>query len=276
MDFHYQRTYRGPLQAAIFDWAGTTVDYGCMAPAAVFMQVFAERGLTVTVEQARGPMGLMKRDHIRLITELAPVAAQWQTAFGRPCNVADIDALYEDFIPRQLAILADYAEPIPGAVETVAALRARGLRIGSTTGYNRAMMELLAPEAARRGFAPDAWVCSTDVPAGRPAPWMIFQNAQRLGVYPLEAIVKVGDTVPDIEEGLNAGCWTVGVALTGNEVGLTEAQVRALPEADRTARLAVARGRLWQAGAHYVIDSVSELEPVIAAINTRLASGERP
>jgi phosphonoacetaldehyde hydrolase len=268
--------YRSSVKAVVFDWAGTTVDYGCMAPAAVFVQVFAERGIAVTVAQARGPMGLNKRDHIRLITEMPPVAAQWQATFGRACGPDDVEALYVDFIPRQLAILADYAEPVPGAVATAAALRARGLKIGSTTGYNAAMMDVLAPEAARHGYAPEVWASSSDVPAGRPAPWMLFHNAQRLGVYPMAAIVKVGDTVPDIEEGLNAGTWTVGVALTGNEVGLTETEVMALPAAEREARVAAARQKLWQAGAHYVVDGIWEVEAVVAAINERLARGEQP
>jgi len=276
MEFFFRRSYRGGVKAVVFDWAGTTVDYGCLAPAAVFIDVFALRGIDVTLEQARGPMGLMKRDHIRLITAMPAVAAQWQAVFGRPCDLADIEALYVDFIPRQLAILADFAQPIPGAVQAVNALRARGVKTGSTTGYNQAMMEVLAPEAQKRGFAPDAWVSSSEVPAGRPAPWMIFQNAQRLGTYPLEAIVKVGDTVPDIDEGLNAGVWTVGVTLTGNEVGLAEAEVQALSPVDHDAREHVARQRLARAGAHYVVAGVWELEAVIDAINARLAQGERP
>ncbi|MCS6911239.1 MAG: hypothetical protein NZM11_11845, partial [Anaerolineales bacterium] len=135
---------------------------------------------------------------------------------------------------------------------------------------------VLAPEAARRGYAPDAWVCSTDVPAGRPYPWMAFQNAMRLNVYPMEAMVKIGDTVPDIEEGLNAGMWTVGVALTGNELGLTEAEVAALSPEARRRRLTPIYQKLYQAGAHYVVDSVADCLPVLDEIEKRLASGERP
>ncbi|MDW8324929.1 MAG: phosphonoacetaldehyde hydrolase [Anaerolineales bacterium] len=276
MNFHFRRSYCGPLQAVLFDWAGTTVDYGCFSPTAPFIRVFAAHGVTVTIEQARGPMGLMKRDHIRALTQLPEVAAQWQAVHGRPPAEADIEAMFAEFVPLQVAVLADYAAPIPGVVETVAELRRRGLKIGSTTGYTREMMEVLAPEAARRGYAPDAWVCSTDVPAGRPYPWMAFQNAMRLNVYPMEAMVKIGDTVPDIEEGLNAGMWTVGVALTGNELGLTEAEVAALSPEARRRRLTPIYQKLYQAGAHYVVDSVADCLPVLDEIEKRLASGERP
>ncbi len=276
MEFFFRRAYRGPLQAVIFDWAGTTVDYGCFSPAAVFINVFKNHGIALTIDQARGPMGLMKRDHLRALAALPAVAAQWQAGHGRPWTEADIDAMFAEFVPLQVACLAEFAEPIPGVPEAVAELRRRGLKIGSTTGYTREMMAVLVPEAARRGYAPDAWVCSTDVPAGRPAPWMAFANAQRLNVYPLEAIVKIGDTVPDIEEGLNAGMWTIGVALTGNELGLTEVEAAALSEAERQRRLAPVYERFYRAGAHFVVEAVPDCPPVLDEIAARLARGERP
>lgn len=276
VEFFFRRAYRGPLKAVLFDWAGTTVDYGCFSPAAVFIHVFKNRGVDITLEQARGPMGLMKRDHIRAIAQMPAVAAQWQAVHGRPWTEADGDALFAEFVPVQVACLAEFADPIPGVAETVAELRRRGLKIGSTTGYTREMMAALVPEAARRGYAPDEWVCSTDVPAGRPAPWMCFQNAQRLGAYPAEALVKIGDTAPDIEEGLNAGMWAVGVALTGNEVGLTESEVAALTPEARQARLKPAYERLYRAGAHFVVDSVADCLPVLDEIQARVARGEKP
>ncbi len=276
MDFIFRRTYRGPVKAVVFDWAGTTVDYGCMAPAAVFVKVFKNKSIDISMEQARGPMGLMKRDHIRAITQLEPVTAQWQDAYDRLCTEDDIDAMYSDFIPLQLAVLADYADPIPGAVELAAALRQRGVRIGSTTGYNREMMEKLAPEAKRRGYEPDCWVCSTDVAAGRPYPWMFYQNAMQLGVYPPEAIVKIGDTLPDIDEGLNAGAWTVGVARCGNEIGLNEKDIAGLPSETLNAKLDGVRKKMYKAGAHFVVDGPWACEAVIDEINQRLARGEKP
>jgi phosphonoacetaldehyde hydrolase len=276
MDFVYRRCYRGPLRAAIFDWAGTTVDYGCFAPTAVFVQVFAGRGVAVTLAEARAPMGLMKRDHIAAVARLPGVAQRWREIHGRDCTEQDVDALFADFVPQQMAVLAEHAQPIPGAVQAVAALRGMGLHIGSTTGYTRAMMERLAPLVAQQGYAPDATVCPDDVPAGRPYPWMIYENAKRLGVYPMEAVVKVGDTLPDIEEGLNAGCWTVGLTVSGNEFGLSAAEVAALAPVELAARRAAVEERMARAGAHFVVDGIWDLLPVVAEINGRLARGERP
>jgi phosphonoacetaldehyde hydrolase len=138
------------------------------------------------------------------------------------------------------------------------------------------MMEILQAEAKRRGYEPDSTVCATDVPAGRPEPWMCLVNAMRLGIYPMEAFVKVGDTLPDIEEGLNAGMWTVGLAKTGNELGLNEAEVAALAPEVLRAKLAVAYRRMRQTGAHYVVDAIADVPAVLEDINARLARGERP
>jgi phosphonoacetaldehyde hydrolase len=273
-----QRAQRpaGPIKAIIFDWAGTTVDHGSIAPVMAFIETFRLHGVDISIEEARAPMGMHKCDHIRAITKMPMVAALWKTAHDRLPDEADVAAMYEEFIPLQIKVLADYADPIPGAVETITDLRKRGVKIGSTTGYNRQMMEVLAPEAARRGFQPDSIVCVSDVPAGRPEPWMALRSAMELRAYPPELVVKVGDTVPDIEEGLNAGMWTVAVGLTGNELGLTAEELAALSQDELETRRERAHLRLADAGAHYVIDGIWSLPLVLEDIDERLANGEQP
>ena len=276
MTHQQRRAYRGPLQAIIFDWAGTTVDYGSMAPVVVFREVFRQHGVEITIEEARAPMGLAKKDHIREVTEMERVAACWQEVHGRACTPADIDAMYADFVPLQLDVLISHAGVIPGTVDAVAACRERGLRIGSTTGYTRSMMDILVPAAARQGYAPDACLCPSDVPAGRPAPWMCFLNAMQLNVYPMAACVKVGDTLADIAEGLNANMWTIGVVRTGNELGMTEAEVAALSPDDLERRLEPIRRRFLQSGAHFVADSVADVPRIIDDIAASLEQGVAP
>jgi len=276
MDFVFNRSYRGPLKAVLLDWAGTTMDYGCMAPAVVFQEVYKRQGVEITMEEAREPMGAHKRVHIRQISKNENVAERWQKKHGRKPTEQDVDAMFKDFIPLQLACLADYADLIPGTIEAVAEFRTRELKIGSTTGYTGEMMDLLQSEATQRGYTPDATVCATMVPAGRPHPYMCLQNAILLQTYPLEAMVKVGDTLPDIEEGLNAGMWTIGLAKTGNEMGLTEEQIDALEPELREAKLSRAYKRMQQTGAHYVVDSIADVAPILDQINARLAMGEKP
>jgi phosphonoacetaldehyde hydrolase len=276
MDFVFQRSYRGRLKAVILDWAGTTLDYGCFAPAVVFAEVFKRQGVPITTEQAREPMGAHKKVHIRMVSEMEAVRSMWQDVHGGLPDEDDVEQMFRDFVPLQLACLAKYADLIPGTLEAVGEFRRRGLKIGSTTGYTTEMMEVLQEEAKRQGYVPDSSVCAAQVPAGRPHPWMCLQNAMNLQLYPMEAFVKVGDTLPDIAEGLNAGMWTVGLAKTGNELGLTEQEIAALEPQVLRGKLDRARQRFRQAGAHFVVDAIAEVAPVLEEINARLAHGERP
>jgi len=268
--------YTGYIQAVVLDWAGTAVDFGCMGPAAVFVAVFKEKGIDVSVGQARQFMGLEKKDHIRKMCALETVAADWQKKYGRLPGDADIDALYDRTADMMVAALENHSDPIPGVLDVVAALRGAGIKIGSCTGYVREMMDVLVPRAREKGYAPDAVFCSSDVPAGRPYPWMCYQNAIALDVYPMEAMVKVGDTIADIQEGLNAGMWTVGIVETGNEMGLAREDLESLGTEARNDRVAEISRRFYQAGAHYVLNHLTGLPKVIRRINGRLVNGEQP
>jgi len=276
MAFTFQRSYRGPLQAAILDWAGTTVDFGCVAPAVVFVEVFKKHGVDITMDQAREPMGAEKRKHILEITQMDAVQKAWNAAHGSDPTEADVDTMYAEFIPMQVACIADYADLIPGTTETITIMRDRGMRIGGTTGYSSEMTDVLGPEAAKRGYKPDVSIAANDVPAGRPAPWMAIKAAMDLGIYPMEACIKIGDTVPDIAEGLNAGMWSVGVVMTGNEIGMSETELATADPNVVATKRDRAYAKLAQAGAHYVVDSIAEIPIILDAINIRLAIGERP
>jgi phosphonoacetaldehyde hydrolase len=138
------------------------------------------------------------------------------------------------------------------------------------------MMDILLKEAKKRGYEPDSSVSAAQVPAGRPEPWMCVQNAMNLGVYPFEACVKVDDTLPGIEEGLNAGMWTIGLAKTGNEIGLNEEEIEALDPEFLQRRLDRAYNRMYQTGAHYVVDGIWDVPPILDEIDKRLSRGERP
>jgi len=264
------------LKAVILDWAGTTVDFGSLAPVAALQRAFAENGVAITAAEAREHMGMLKKDQIRNICSLARVREEWVRVHGQPPAEEDVVQLFEIFVPRQNEVLAAYSEPIPGVPETVAEWKASGLRIGSTTGYTRELLDVVIPVAARRGYTPDASVTPDEAGAGRPKPFMCYQNAILLGVYPLSACVKIGDTPVDIEEGRNAGMWTIGITTTGNEVGLSRGDWESLGEAEQRAAELQAAARLLQRGANYVAASVAECRTVLDDIERRLAAGERP
>lgn len=274
--FIRNKKYTGPVRSIVLDWAGTAVDHGCIGPAAVFVDVFAQKKIRVSLAEARKFMGLAKKDHIRGMIALPRVQAAWKEQYGRGPGEEDIDDLYERTAVLMVQTIADHSDPIEGVVPVIAELRKMGLKVGSTTGYVKEMMDVLVPLAREKGYHPDAVVCSSDVPAGRPYPWMCFANAIRLETYPMEAMVKIGDTLTDIQEGLNAGMWTVGITRTGNELGLTAEEVRALDPAGKNRRLLEIRSRFEQAGAHYVLEQTADILPVIQEINQRLGSGELP
>jgi phosphonoacetaldehyde hydrolase len=264
------------IVAVIFDWAGTLVDYGSRAPMGAFVETFAEFGVALTIEEARGPMGMAKRPHIAALCALPRVRAAWATRHGGAPGEADIDALYEVFVPKNIAVAAAYADAIPGAAETLAALRARAIKIGSSTGYTREIMAKILPRAAEQGIAPDSLVCTGDTPEGRPSPLMFWRGLIELNAWPAWRAVKVDDTTVGVAEGVNAGAWTVGVAVSGNAFGLSLADTKALDPGDFARRRERAHDTLCAAGAHHVIDSVADLLPVVARIEGRLARGERP
>ena len=264
------------VKAAIFDWAGTVVDHGSLAPMGAFVETFAEFGVTISIDEARGPMGMAKRPHIAALVALPRVAKAWTERHGQPPSEQDIDAIYRVFVPKNTAVAARFSSVIPGVAAVVASLRAEGLRIGSTTGYTRDIMAEITPGAAANGFAPDSLVCTGDTPDGRPTPFMLYKSLLDLGVWPAWSAIKIDDTEVGIAEGLNGGTWTVGVAASGNVFGLSQEDTAALPAAEFQHKRAVGVARLTAAGAHYVIDSVADLLPVAFAIEGRLARGERP
>jgi phosphonoacetaldehyde hydrolase len=272
-----QTKHDSEIRMVVFDWAGTAVDFGCFAPIRPFMEAMARSGVEVTVEQARAPMGLSKRDHLEALFRIPEVTQAWKQKHGRDWTTADVDAAYtKHFMPLQLQCAAESSDPVPGLIETMKELRTRGIKVGTSTGYFKEAAEVAAETARKQGYEPDHNMCGSDVEVGRPAPWMMFRNMEALGVYPPAAVVKVGDTIPDVEEGLNAGSWIVGVTDSSSEIGLTVEEFEALPDSERHERTSAWAAKLREAGAHDVIPTVAELPAALDRIEERIRQGEKP
>lgn len=265
-----------PIQAVIFDWAGTMIDFGCRAPVVALREVFAEAGIEITEAEARADMGKAKRDHVRALLAMSRIAGLWAERHSAAWTEADVDRLHDAVEPKMRAAARDCAQLIPGAAALVADLRGRGVRIGSTTGYTRPMMADILPLAAGQGYAPDVVVCAGETEAGRPSPLMMWKALVELGAWPARACVKVDDAAVGMGEGLEAGAWTVGLSASGNGVGLSRVELHALPPAERAVRIAASAQALREAGAHYVVESVAELGPILEEIEARIARGEAP
>lgn len=248
------------FEGIIFDWAGTTVDYGCFAPVQAFIEAFLAFGVKPTVTEVRRPMGLSKLEHIRTLLQMAGIRKQWMKVHGMPPSEEDAQAIYRIFEDKLFAVLPRYTELKPGVAETVRQLRARGLKIGSTTGYTDQMMEVVAPEAEKRGYAPDVWFSpSSTGEKGRPYPYMIFKNMEVLRLKNVRKILKVGDTAADIIEGKNAGVCSAAIVIGSSEMGLSEAEYEALLSIEKEQVCQKTADAFIRAGADQVFNTMSDL-----------------
>jgi len=271
--------YKSPLKAAILDWSGTTVDAYVLAPAIVFRDVFKKYGCPISMEEARKPMGLRKDLHIKAITEDDNVKERWKNIYGKHPDQNNVDKMFEDFVPMQLNCLRSYATLIPGVKKSVDILKQKyNLKIGTTTGFLKSMTEILLEESKKQGYEPDSCVAGDEVTTGfRPTPFMVYKNLDLLGVYPIQSVVKVDDTVSGIGEGLNAGCWTVGLSRYSNYMDIDSLEhAQSLTKEELEEKNKKSRKILINSGAHYVIDDLSDLPEVVKDINRRIKLSQGP
>jgi len=277
-EYTYKRIYHGGVKALVLDWSGTLADAYVIAPASVFVEVFKNQGVEISMTEARGPMGLRKDLHIKKLTEEPAIAARWEAVKGSPPRAADVDAMFADFVPLQLDCLRKYSALLPGIKDTMVALQAEGIKIGTSTGFVRSMVDILLEDSIKQGFTPDATVAGDEVLNGaRPNPHMVFKNLDLMNISDVKSVVKCDDTVSGIGEAQNAGCWGVGLVRYSKYMNVNSLEEAAsLSEAEIARRMAKTRDILVKAGAHYVIDSLVEIPAVITDINARLARGEKP
>merc|ERR1711997_730433 len=269
--------YEGRVKLCVFDWAGTVVDSGVFAPVLTFQKLFEDEGVPITSDEVRAPMGVHKRIHIQKICDTPAVTQRWLEKKGQAPTSDDAERIYSKSLSATLDVLPNNSHLIRGAVETINLLRSKySIKIGSSTGYTSEIMAKLRPQAAASGYAPDCYVTSDLVPNARPSPAMIFKNMIELDVWSPQSVVKVDDTTGGIKAGLYGGMWTVGIAKTGNYVGLTEADMDAMNPEELEAKVEKARKILRDSGAHFIIDTIVDLPGVIEKINERLALGLSP
>lgn len=256
------------IEAVIFDWAGTTVDYGSFAPVQAFIEGFKEFGITPTVAEVREPMGMLKWNHIYTMMQMPRITEEWKNVHGRMWEKEDVDAVYEKSEQAIFKILHNFAEPKPYVVDVIKELRELGIKIGSTTGYTDDMMEIVVPSAKTNGYDPDFWCSPNSVNnMGRPYPYMIYKNMQELGVHTANNVIKVGDTVADIKEGVSAGVITVGIVEGSSVMGLSEVEYENLSVEEKVECCRLVREVYEKAGADYVIQNMSELITLIRFIS---------
>ena len=205
----------GPIDLVVFDLAGTTIDDAGNAVLTSLLEAARIHDLPGTPEELNAVMGMDKRE------VFADLAAR-KAPDADPTSVAALarDAL-ATFIAAMRASYERRLVPMPGAEDTFAFLRARGIKIATDTGFDSVIGGLIMERLDWPGRLIDLAVFSTDVARGRPAPYMIFHAMEHLGVLDVRRVIKIGDSPADLEEGTNAGCGEVIGVLSGAHTAAT-------------------------------------------------------
>lgn len=257
------------VDGVIFDWAGTTVDYGSFAPVQAFMEVFKQYGISPTMEEVRKPMGMLKIDHIRTMLHMERIQQAWKTIYGTEPGERDAQALYSIFEEKLMGILDQFTDPKPDVPAAVERLRRMGIAIGSTTGYTDQMMSIVAPAAKKKGYEPDVWFSPDSTgQKGRPYPYMIFRNMEALGLGDVRRVLKVGDTISDIQEGKCAGVLTAGVIIGSSQMGLSQEEFSRLPDRERDRLCRQTENSFRRAGADAVFLTLEEVIDFISSLRS--------
>lgn len=256
------------IEAVIFDWAGTTVDYGCFAPVQAFQNAFEAYGLHPTFDEIRQPMGMLKIDHIKTMLDMDSLKKEFQTVYQRSYTDADIHQIYHIFEKELMKGIDKHTKIKPYVIETVQKLRDMGIKIGSTTGYTDMMMKPVLESAKEQSYQPDCWY-SPDATNhfGRPYPYMIFKNMMSLNIASVHHVLKVGDTVSDIKEAVNAGVYAVGVIEGSSLMGYSEEEYQLLSPTKKEKAVAKVKQIYVDNGVNAVILNLSELPQLIETLS---------
>ena len=269
------------VKGIVLDLSGTTCDAHVIGPAYAFVKAFELEGVPVTMEEARKPMGSRKDIHIQQMLDNPSVRERWIAKKGVNPNKQDISKIFKHFLSVENEVLKDYSDLLPGTAEAINKLReSYQCKIGLTTGFTRENAEILFRETKAKGLILDSAVAGDDIPnqmGYRPAPFMIYKNMENFQIFDRRVIVKADDTVVGVEEGLNAGVWTVGLYRYSNYTNINSLKEwKNMSNEDFEKRVKISKEIHLKSGAHYVADSVKDLPEIVEDINRRLANGESP
>lgn len=278
------RRFNAAPQGVFIELEGCLLDETCSTTAAAVKQLFKEKGVDISEEEAASGNGSLagadattKKSHLRHVL-FSTCADKWKAATGAEPTEWDLEALFKEFA-RCVRDCAHKCKAVTGAVDCVSMLQGKGIKVGITSDFNAEGMEPWMRIAHANGIEVDAAMSCADVanPGGRdgpfvcvpPEPWRCYALAARLNIFPTDTCVRVSHTTYGVEEGLNAGMWTVGLK-TGPPVpfsgpGETE------PQKNRRVE-----DGFYSLGCHYVIDGVWDLPRVMDDIEARMARGDKP
>jgi len=272
------------IKACIFDLGGTIIDRYSLTPIIAFKNTFLNHKMILPNHLLLANMGMNKKDHIEHIVKHESIKNQWFKNKKKEIGDEEIEILYNDFKEIQKGYTVENMKIIPQTYRCITELRKRGIKIGVTTGSDKEQMDLVRDILERENIYLDNYVSSTCLgpnSLGRPNPSMIIENMYKLDIDDPKRVIKIDDTRVGIKEGLNAGCWTVGVSrwsanmnvFTMEEANKIDNVLHSVTNnySDSYYQLAkkkiTSKSILDRSGSHYVIETLSDLTKIVDEIN---------
>ena len=262
------------IKAVIFDLGGTLIDKFSLSPLVNLSKAFKQRNIVIPNRIIAQDMGKKKCDHIYSISREPFFYEQFKDVYKRDPNDSDLGDIYSIFCAFQGADLRKKQELIPETKVVMNYLREKDIKIGITTGFNKEQMDLVLDRLNKEDIFPDSAVSSSCIDdLSRPNPFMIYRNMDLLGITNPTEVIKIDDTAVGVQEGLNAGCISVGVARWSINMGVLTIKERDKLEDDDSKyiirnKLVKSRDILQKSGATHVIDTLDELPIIIEHTNS--------
>jgi len=263
------------IRACIFDLGGTLVDRYSLVPLLALKKTFEKYNIDVEEKLLIKDMGKHKLNHIQDILNYDEIKKQ------ENYHTLNDMKLYNDFKKIQLNKTKKYMNVLSETKNCINYLQENNIKCGVTTGFHKEQVNLVKNLLESKNVYLDNYISSTclDKPS-RPYPYMIEENMKQFKIDDPHHVIKIDDTCVGIKEGLNAKCWTVGVARWSVNM-----DVYNMIEADKIddyytmcediywstilkdSKLKESKKKLKDSGAHFVIDTLDDLKNIIVKIN---------
>jgi phosphonatase-like hydrolase len=233
------------IELVVFDLAGTTVDdtiHGLPLVTVAMTEAFASRGIKISPEQVNKYRGMDKKQALSCLLKECQEIQMNNCDSDKLKNINDnafLDAMFKDFKLALNSHLININKEIPGTTEIFYWLKTRGIKIAVGSGFPHDVVLALVEKLGWKNLV--QYVSSAEQEGySRPHPSLVHSAMKHCSVTDKRNVLKVGDTVMDVEEGNNAGCRTVAV-LTGTQTEST----------------------LKQSNPDYIINSVADLPKLL-------------
>lgn len=264
------------IAAVYFDMCGTIVDDKSVAPVEAFSETFRSAGVKLNHDEIRQFMGVAKYDHVKSLVNLPRVQKQLNS-FATSVEIEDRKDLYSELYQRYLHFQTESArkwcQPIRGVSSLMHQLKAWNIKVGTTSGFPQRICNVVLENFYRNhiyNFSSKNVLGSDSLPynnGARPKPGLIFELMSRQKIKNPRSVIKVGDTVADIQEGKNAGTWVVAVTETSSDLGVSRKEYNKFTISQKEEANKYLSDKFYCEGADFVTYDVTGISAILKSCN---------